>query len=193
MKENDVVVAVNDSDLITIPLSIVRLSVTLIKIFNDYMNLKYNKNENAISTNYQNELEYTFNLGLREANRALYSNNSPLLHKEKKPRKDVWHNLGKITDELVKCNSYPIIHASYLASILNKSLGNRDKRVIQDYRKTVLSHCNITEESIEKCNNSKLGELDVAFFVSLIPKQYRNRLSLATSSTSSFGDNEHER
>lgn len=185
MSKDVVDVVVNETFVSAIPLSIARLPVTLIKSFNDYLNLKYNKNEDAIDVNYQNELEHTFSLGLRASATALYSNSSSLLHKGKKPRIDVWYNLGRITNELVDCDTYPMITASSLVSIIHKILGDRDKRTIQDYKKTILSYCNIDEHIIEKCSNSRFGDLDVTLFVALIPKQYRDKLS-ATSSTSFF-------
>ncbi|MEX2193057.1 MAG: hypothetical protein WD717_06735 [Nitrosarchaeum sp.] len=186
MNKNDVDVVVTENPEKIIPLSIIRLPTTFIKSIDDYLNLKFNNNKDAKDVNYQNELEHIFNLGLKEAKFALYSDNSSLLHKGKKPRIDVWYNLGRIVDELVKCNTYPLIDASYLVSILNKSLGDRDERTIKDYKKTVLSYCNINQNSIDKCSDSRFGELDVTLFVALVPKQYRNNIS-TTTSTSSFG------
>lgn len=174
----------NDDDVaaqLLSPVKITHIPIPLnlrVKI-NNYLKLKYVNNENAIDINEQREIEFIVNSGLVSATTALYSDNSPLLHKEKKPRKDVWINLGKIASEFINCDSYPIINSNYLSTILNKALGNRDSRVIRDYRKTILLYCNIHEQIIEKCSDSRLGDLDVGLFVKLVPKQY-----IATSSTS---------
>lgn len=159
----------------------IQIPLQLYRKISDYLKLKYTYNQNAINLNESKEIEFIINSGLIAATTALHSNNSPLLHKEKPPRRDVWVNLGKIGMEFLNCNSYPIIPSSYLSAILNKALENMDSRVIRDYRKTVLLYCNIHEQIIDKCSDSKLGDLDVSFFIQLIPKQY-----LATSSTSSF-------
>lgn len=160
-----------------------KMSLNLRKQFTKYLKLKYCNNEKAIDVNEQKEFEYVFNLGLVQSKNLLFTKESPLLHKGKKPRQDVWYNLGKIASEFINCNSHLVIPSNYLSKILNKSLGDRDSRVIRDYRKTVLYYCNVDEMIIDRCHDSRLGELDVTFFVSLIPKQY-----LTTSSTSSFDE-----
>ena len=176
-KDDDDVAASSQS----IPITHVKLPYNLYKQIIWYMKLKYCNNDKAIDVNESKEIEYIVNLGLSQAKKLLFSKESPLLHKGKKPRKDVWLNLGKIASEMLRCYTYPIIPSSYLQLILNKSLGSVDSRVLKDYRRTVLYYCNIDEQVIEKCNDSRLGELDVAFFVSMIPKQF-----LTASSTSSF-------
>lgn len=164
----------------------VKLSLGVYKQFSDYLELKFNKNEQAINNQEQKELEYIFNLGLIQAKNNLSTNTSPLLHKEKKPRADVWQNLGRIAYEFLQIHTYPVIDAALLPAILNRALGNKDPRVIRDYRRTVLLYCNINELAIEKSKDSRLGELDVSFFVKLVPKQHIQSDITATSSTSFF-------
>ena len=159
-----------------------KISLKLRKELTNYLKLKYCNNEKAIDIYEQKEFEYIVNLGLIQAKKHLFTKESSLLHKGKKPRKDVWRNLGRIASEFLNCNSCPVIPSQYLSQILNKSLGDKDPRVIKDYRKTVLLYCNKDELAIDRSNDSRLGELDVTFFISQVPKQY-----LTTSSTSSFG------
>ena len=178
--DDDVVVT---QQLISSPIiTYQKISLKLRKEFTNYLKLKFCNNEKDIDVNEQKEFEYIVNLGLIQAKNLLFTKESSLLHKGKKPRKDVWRNLGRIASEFLNCSSCPIIPSQYLSQILNKSLGDKDPRVIKDYRKTVLLYCNKDELTIDRCNDSRLGELDVTFFVSQVPKQY-----LTTSSTSSFG------
>lgn len=191
--KNDDDVAANENNLLSlihIPMTNKKVPITLNKQFGNYLKLKYLNNEKAININEQKEFEYVFNLGLIHAKKHLAPFDSPLLHKGKKPRKDVWVNLGRIAFEFLNCKSYPVIQSSYLAKILNKALGNKDRRVIREYRRTVLLYCNIDELTIEKCKDSRLGELDVSFFVQLIPKQYLN--TWGTTSSTSFFELENE-
>lgn len=177
--DNDVVAQqLISSDVITHQ----KISLNLRKEFTNYLKLKFCNNEKAIDVNEQKEFEHIFKSGLIQAKNLLFTKESSLLHKGKKPRKDVWYNLGRIASEFLNCSSYPIIQSQYLSQILNKSLGDKDFRVIKDYRKTVLLYCNKDELIIDRSNDSRLGELDVTFFVTQVPKQY-----LTTSSTSSFG------
>lgn len=157
------------------------LALNIYKQFNNYLKMKYTGNEEDITQNTDKEFDTIVNLGLIQAKESLSSNNSSLLHKERKPRKDVWEKLGRIAKVLLDCNTYPKVPGDTILQILNKVLPHGDPRVIRDYRKTVLSYCNIQEDVIERCtSDNRLGELDVSFFVELIPKQY-----ITTSSTSS--------
>ena len=181
--------SVKDDDDVTasqLPLQSIRIThkklrLSLYKKFGEYLKIKYSNNEKAIDVNEFKEFEDIINLGLIQAKKTLFSKESNLLHNGKKPRKDVWLNLGKIASKMLNCNSYPIIPSNHLSSILNMSLGIVDPRVKRGYRRTILHYCNVDELIIERCSDSRLGELDVTFFISLIPKQY-----LTTSSTSSF-------
>ena len=173
----------DDVDVVNEIVTHVRLPLKLYKQFSSYLAIKFSKNEEAINNQEQKELAYVFSLGLIHAKNNL-SNTSPLLHKEKIPRADVWQNLGRIAYEFLQIHTYPIIVASSLSAILNKALGNKDPRVIRDYRKTVLLYCNINELAIKKCNDPRLGELDVSLFVTLVPKQYIHPDIAATSTSS---------
>lgn len=180
LKNDDDVVA---QQLISSPIiTHQKISLKLRKEFTNYLKLKFCNNEKAIDIYEQKEFEYLFNLGLIQAKKLLFTKESSLLHKGKKPRKDVWRNLGRIASEFLNCSSCPVIPSQYLSQILNKSLGDKDPRVIKDYRKTVLQYCNKDELIIDRCSDSRLGELDVTFFISQVPKQY-----LTISSTSSIG------
>jgi len=182
--DDDVVVRHNFQTQETITYK--KISLKLNSQFNQFMKLKYTKNEDAMNKCEQNEFEYIVSLGLIQAKIELYSQKSTLLHNGKEPRKDVWMNLGSIASEFLKCYTYPKIPSANLFTILNKALGNKDIRVIRAYRKTVLLYCNIDEEVINKCKDVRLGEIDVLFFVKSIPKQYLNIYQDETSSTSSF-------
>lgn len=148
----------------------------LYKEFGDFMNLKYNKNDEAILKNEESEAEKIFHLGLISAKKGLDSD-SILLHKDKKPRKDVMIKLGKIANEFLFMTDYPVIPGIALKKIINKALGNVDPRVYDDYKKTVLDYSK---------KDSKFGRLDISFFVQLIPKQFIEHYT--TSSSSSFED-----
>jgi len=181
LKNDDVVVA-NQKLILYTPKTHVKISLDTRRQFTDYLNLKYDKNEVAINKNEVKELDVIIRLGIIQAKKQFIYKESTLLHKEKKPRKDVWEKLGKIASEFLKCNTYPNIDSTYLPSILNTALGDKDPRVIKDYRNTVLIYCNYNDKAIERTKDSRLGTLDVVTFVSHIPKQY-----ITTSSTSSFG------
>jgi len=165
----------NDDDVVakqTVVMTYKKLPIEFNIAFSEYLKLKFNKNEDAMNANEQKEFEIIFQLGLIEAKRKLFSNISTLLHKEKKPRRDVWENLGRIAKEFLNCNTYPKIPSYALTNLLNKSIGKKEHRTLLDYRKTVLRYCNYDEEIIDKCRDSRLGEIDVSFYVSMIPKQY---------------------
>lgn len=162
-----------------------KMSLNLRKQFTDYLKLKYCNNEKAIDVNEQKEFEVIVKYGLIQAQNILFSKTSTLLHKGIPPRKDVWEKLGRIATEFLNYGSYPIIPSQDLTKIINKSLGVRCLRVIKDYRKTVLLYCGKSESVIDRCADSRFGELDVSFFVIQIPAQYR-----ITSSTSSFREDE---
>jgi len=181
MKENDDDVVANQKLILDTPKTHVKISLDTRRQFTDYLNLKYNKNEVVIDKNELKELDTIIRLGIIHAKKQFIYKESILLHNEKKPRKDVWEKLGRIASEFLKCNTYPNVDSTYLQSILNTALGNRDHRVIQDYRRTVLTYCNYSEEAINRCKDSRFGNIDVSFFLSIIPKQY-----ITTSSTSSF-------
>ena len=175
----------NDVDVVARPKTTVDVTYDVYQEINRYLLIKYN-NEDLAKQNRDKEIDSIFQLGLIQAKQNLSSDSSSLLHKERKPRKDVWERLGRIAKEFLDCTAYPKIPGGAIPQILNKVLPNRDPRVIRDYRKTILSYCNVREDVINRCtNDSRLGELNVSFFVELIPKQY-----ITSSSTSSFFEEE---
>ena len=159
-----------------------KIHLGLQKQFGDYLNLKYFKNEEKIDSNEQREFDEVVQLGIWQKRKDLQSD-SILLHKGKKPRKDVWGKLGSIASLFLSYSTYPHIHGCALPTTLNTALGDVDYRVYRDYRKTVLLYCNFDNNVIDRAKDSMLGQLDVSSFVKQIPKQY-----ITTSSTSSFGE-----
>lgn len=161
-----------------------KIPLTLQKQFSDYLNLKYFKNEEQIDSNEQREFDEVVQLGISQKKKDLHSN-SILLHKGKKPRKDVWGKLGSIASLFLSYTTYPQIQGCVLAITLNTALGDVDYRVYRDYRRTVLLYCNFDDNVIDRAKDSILGQLNVSGFVKQIPKQY-----ITTSSTSSFFEEE---
>ena len=119
------------------------------------------------------ENDYIFSLGIEQAEKEL---ECTILFEEKKPRKDVLVNLGKIASELLKLPEYPKIHAVTLQPIINKIMGFRDKRTKEKYLKCIQQYIEEPKE---------FGLTDVSGFVDRIPNEFLN----TTSSTSSFGEN----
>lgn len=188
-KDDDDVVVVNDQQL-TIQydtMTYKKLSLRTYRSFSDYLKLKFNKNEDAINKTEEQEFDNVIRLGIITATKNLFVNDSILLHKGRNPRKDVWKKLGKIAIEFRDCNTYPNILGKYIRPLICKALGNKDPRVIEDYRNTVLKYSGYNDQIIERCSDSRFGDIDVSFFVLLIPKQY-----ITTSSTSSFFLEDHE-
>lgn len=186
MMKNDDVVAAKANSVTCDLMTHIKIPVPTYKKFGEYVQLKYLSNEDAINKNEQNEIEYVFNIGLSQAISSLFTNDSPLLHKGKKPRRDEWERLGRIASEFLKMERYPYIASTSLQTALNKALGNMDVRTIKEYRSTVLHYCNVDELRIAR-GDTRLGLLDISFFVKLIPRQYICTLE-ATSSTSSLGE-----
>jgi len=157
-----------------------KLQLGINKLFNEFLKLKYLNDERHIDSNEQREFDEIVQHGIWQKKKELTSG-STLLHKGRKPRKDVWHKLGTIASVILLYSSYPIIHCLAIKNILNTALGDVDNRTYNDYRETLLNYCNKNEDEIAKKNDSKLGHLDVSGFVKQIPKQY-----ITTSSTSSI-------
>jgi len=192
--DDDVVANKNQVLLIQTPLTNVKMPIDLFKQFSDYLKLKYEKNEEIIIKNEQDEFNKVFSLGLIQSRKYL-SSETTLLHKDRKPRKDVLIKLGLIATEFLRSSDYPKYPASELWTVLNKALGDCDYRVKTDYKKTVLLYCNINENIIDRCTNYKaLGELDVSGFVKLIPKKYISDFSpINTTSSTSLSELQTEK
>ena len=138
------------------------------KEFSDILRLKYDNNEEEINKNEEYEFDRVISLGLVKWTKEEIG--YEIIHNGKKADKRVLKKLGRIALELSKINTYPRVDASVLSVVLNKALGNMDTRTRGDYRKTVLYYCNIDEEVIDRCSDSRLGKLDVSGFVRRVPR-----------------------
>lgn len=138
--------------------------------FSDILQLKYNNNEEEINNNHDYELDRVITLGLEEW--AKEETGYEIIHNGKPADKRVLQKLGRIAYELFLINTYPKVNANALIPILNKALGIRDNRTTRQYRKTILYYCNFDEQIIERCADSRLGELDVSRFVRRVPREY---------------------
>jgi len=144
----------------TIPLSFNREFFEILKI-------KYSNNEDSINKNEEQDFDRILFLGLLvwKKDEIGYE----IIHVGKPAGKRVLRKLRMIATELLNIHTYPKINADAISVILNKALGIVDKRTMKDYRKTLLYYCNVSEELIDKCRDSRLGELDVSGFVRRIP------------------------
>lgn len=140
------------------------------KEFSEILRIKYNDNEQEINKNHDYELDRVVSLGLEEW--AKEETGYEIIHNSKPADKRVLKKLGRIAHELLMINTYPKVDATTLPAILNKALGNMDPRPKKDYRKTILYYCNVDEEFIDMCSDSRLGELNVSRFVKRVPRQY---------------------
>ena len=140
------------------------------KEFSDILKIKYNNNEQEINKNHDYEFDRVITLGLVEW--AKEEIGYEIIHNEKPADKRVLQKLGRIAYELFLINTYPKVNANALTTILNKALGVTDKRTLKQYRKTILYYCNFDEQIIERCTDSRLGELDVSRFVRRVPREY---------------------
>ena len=173
-KENDDVVVVLQEKY-----TYKKLHLGIQKLFNDFLNLKYLNNQELIDKNEQKEFDEIVQQGIWKKKKE-FSSESTLLHKGKKPRKDVWRKLGSIASILLSYSNYPTIHCLTIKNILNTALGDVVERTYNDYRETLLFYCNKNEDEIARKTDSGLGHIDVSGFVMQIPRQY-----ITTSSTSS--------
>jgi len=116
------------------------------------------------------ETDYIFSLGVERAEKELECS---ILFEEKKPRRDVLDNLGKMAHEFSIHNQYPYIQPMIVTKTINKVMGSRDYRTKEKYKNCITQYTKYSGE---------LGHLDISLFVERIPKQYLP----TTSSTSSF-------
>lgn len=136
--------------------------------FSEILKIKYSNNEEDINNNEEYEFDHVISLGLEQWKKE--ETGYEIIHDGKKADKRILKKLGKISREFLQINTYPKVIAIALPAILNKALGDMDPRSMKKYRKTVLNYCNIDEDSIEKCSDSRLGELDVSSFVRRVPR-----------------------
>lgn len=185
-EETAAVAVVKDKTILTY----IQIPIELRKEIGDIFRLKYLNNYDAIDKNELKEFEKIIRHGIIRYKEIMHDSKSSLLHKEKKPTKKVWKKLGSIATEFLKCHTYPKISGNSLMMLLNKALGNMDPRPVKDYRATVLQYCNISDNAIKRCSHDQMfGELDVSFFVSLIPRQYIS-VTAATAATTEEIDDE---
>lgn len=171
MNEKDDVVAVASwSKQITELRTYKKIRIDHIKEFSEILQIKYNNNEEEINKNEDYEFDRVVAFGLTKWKQE--ETGYEITHNGKKADKRVLKKLGRIALELFKINTYPKVDASVLPVVLNKALGNMDPRPRRDYRKTVLYYCNVDEEVIDRCSDSRLGELDVSGFVRRVPSSY---------------------
>lgn len=154
----------------TIPKTWIRISISLYKDFADVCKLKHDNDDQLMNKNEDYDLERVFYLGLCEFKKE--NTGYEIIHDGKKADSRVLTKLGHIAFELKKMNTYPKIDSSVLLPILNKALGNMDKRSLEKYGKTILYYCNEDEKLIEKCKIHLFGILNVSRFVKRVPYSY---------------------
>ena len=165
--DDDVVVA-NHSKQILEEISI-DVSYTVYQKMDGYL-FKKHPNTKLNFKDLLKENDYIFSLGIDQAEKEL---ENLILFEEKKPRKDVMINLGKIANELLKSPTYPKIRAVTLLPTINKVMPFGDKRTKAKYLKCIQQYL---EEPGE------LSITDVSGFIDRIPNEFLN----TTSSTTSF-------
>jgi len=169
-KHDDVVAVVSGIKQITERRTYKNIRLDLCKEFSEILRIKYHNKEEEINKNEDFDFDRVVYLGLSEWKKE--ETGYEIIHAGKKADKRVLNKLGRIAYELLKINTYPKVDAAALPVILNKALGVMDKRPRKDYRKTVLYYCNLDEDVIDRCSDSRLGELDVSGFVRKVPRSY---------------------
>lgn len=168
MKENDDDVVANQSQQL-LKKSSIDVSYTIYQKIDSYLFKKY-PNTDLKFKDILKENDHIFSLGIEQAEKEL---ECTILFEEKKPRKDVMINLGKIANKLLKSPTYPKIRAVTLLPTINKVMPFGDKRTKAKYLKCIQQYL---EEPGE------LSITDVSGFIDRIPNEFLN----TTSSTSSF-------
>jgi len=157
--DDDVVVNQNQHLLQQKTKTSIDVSHPIYQKINSYLSKKY-PNTNLDFKDRLKETDYIFSLGIERAEKEL---ECPILFEEKKPRKDVLSNLGKIASEFLKSPTYPDIRAVTLQQTINKVLSLRDDRTIKKYEKCI-------HQYIEKPR--EFGLANVSGFVERIPRSY---------------------
>ena len=164
--DDDVVVAMQSQQVLK---TSVDVSYSTYQRFTDLLSRKY-PNSELWAEDKLNEANHIFSLGIEQAEKEL---ECPILYEERKPRKDVMINLGKIANEFLKSSAYPEMRAVTLRQTINKVLGLGDDRTKKKYERCIHQYIGRPGE---------LGLTDVSGFVERLPKQFVD----TTSSTSSF-------
>ncbi len=149
----------------------VPIKLSTYKEFIDILKIKFKNKDDLLSSQKNYELDKLIFLGLQQYKKQ-EEDEYNLIHKNKVADIRVLKKMGKIVSELKKFQTYPTISGDAISFIIERALGDPDSRVLRDYRKTVLNYCNIDEDIIERCSNSRLGELDVTGFVRQVPMKY---------------------
>jgi len=140
------------------------------KEFSQILKIKFDNDEKEINKNETNEFDRIIFLGLKAYSEE--ETGYEIIHKGKAADMRVLKNLGRIAKEFNKIHTYPLIDSIVLQKILKKALGTMDPRTLQNYRKTVLDYCNVDENIIDRCKDSRLGKLNVSRFVKRIPYSF---------------------
>ena len=171
MQENDVVVA--SPPLQQELLTHIRIPLSTYKQIQDFLKIQYLNNEESINHNEVDDVSDIVLLGLICSKMKLEDDSGSLLHKGHKPRADVYRRFGMIAQDFLKHSEYPNIPSSLLRQSLHIHLGSRDMRVLNEYKKTVLLYCNVSEDIIDRSMDyNTFGILYVSHFVESIPKKY---------------------
>ena len=170
IKDVVAVVAASGSKQLVELRTVKKIRLDQYKEFCNILQRKYDYKEDEINKNEDYEFDRIIHLGLMEWKKE--ETGYEIIHNGKTADVRVLKNLGKIAYEILQINTYPKISGFLLRKILNKSLGIKDIRTVKKYRKTILDYCNIDEEIIDKCTDSRLGDLDASRFVKRIPSQY---------------------
>jgi len=173
-KENDDDVVVMQKQQLLQHKTSVEVSYPIYQRINNYISKKYPHSENTENWGElkAKEIDYIFSLGVERAEQELECS---ILFEEKKPRRDVLVNLGKIACVFKVNPEYPKIKSMTITKTINTILGLKDKRTREKYLKCVKQYLGRVQE---------FGIVDVSDFVNRIPRQYLD----TTTSTSSFGE-----
>lgn len=169
--KEDVVVAVASSKLITELRTYKSIRLKDNKTFSYILKIKYDNNEEEINKNEDNDFDRIVYLGIEAWKKE--ETGYEIIHDGKPADKRILKKLGKIAFAFSQSDSYPIINGLELMPTLNRVLGTADKRTKRKYRKTILDYCNFDECIIERCSDTRLGDLVVSRFVKRIPMEYK--------------------
>ncbi len=150
--------------------TLVNIKLSTYREFTDILKIKFKNQEYLIKKELDNEFDKLLFLGLKEYTKQ--ESSFELIHKDKLADKRVLKKMGKIVSEIIQANTYPIIQGDAIMPLIRKAFGDADSRVLKDYRKTILHYCNLDEDIIEKCADTRLGEIDVTSFVRHVPRKY---------------------
>lgn len=170
-KENDDEVVVMREQQLLQQKTNIDVSYLIYQKINNYLSKKY-PNTHLDFKDKLKETDYIFSLGVERAEQELECS---ILFEEKKPRRDVLVNLGKIACVFKENPEYPNIKSMTITKTINTILGLKDKRTREKYLKCVKQYLGRVQE---------FGIVDISDFVNRIPRQNLD----TTTSTSSFGE-----